>query len=79
MATCSQYSHLKKSHGQRSLEGYSPQGREESDMTQHACVSVHMCHLFPFETHISSHALRLRFQRELLFFFFFITLKSSTD
>ena len=37
-----QYSHLKKAHGQRSLEGYSPQGREESDMTEHACVSTHM-------------------------------------
>ena len=33
-----QYSHLKKSHGQRSLEGYSPQGREESDMIEHVCM-----------------------------------------
>ena len=31
-----------KSHGQRSLEGYSPQGREESDTTEatyHTCTS----------------------------------------
>ena len=26
-----------KSHGQRSLVGYSPQGCKESDMTQHSC------------------------------------------
>ena len=31
-----QYSCLKKSHGQRSLEGYSPKGRRESDMTKHS-------------------------------------------
>ena len=37
-----QYSHLKIAHGQRSLEGYSPQGRKELDMTEHACVSTHM-------------------------------------
>ena len=28
-----QYSCLEKSHGQRTLEGYSPQGLKESDMT----------------------------------------------
>ena len=31
-----------KSHGQRSLVGYSPQGRKESDMTEHAQM-----HAFP--------------------------------
>ena len=40
-----------ESHGQRSLEGYSPQGHKESDMTeatQHACMQsiVHMYHIF---------------------------------
>ena len=30
-----QYSCLEKSHGHRSQVGYSPQGCEESDMTQH--------------------------------------------
>ena len=34
--TSLQYSCLKKSHGQRSLEGYSPKGRRESDMTKHS-------------------------------------------
>ena len=27
---------LRKSHGQRSLVGYSPKGHKESDMTEHA-------------------------------------------
>ena len=27
-----------KFHGQRSLAGYSPWGRKESDMTEHACM-----------------------------------------
>ena len=31
-----QYSCLKKSYGQRSLEGYSPKGCRESDMTEHS-------------------------------------------
>ena len=31
-----QYSCLEKSHGHRSLVGYSPWGREESDTTEHA-------------------------------------------
>ena len=30
-----------KSHGQRSLAGYSPWGREESDTTEHARTSTH--------------------------------------
>ena len=30
-----QYSCLEKSHGQRSLVAYSPQGRKESDTTEH--------------------------------------------
>ena len=30
-----QYTCLEKSHGQRSLMGYSPQGRKELDMTEH--------------------------------------------
>ena len=29
------YSCLEKSHGQRNLEGYSPWGHKESDMTEH--------------------------------------------
>jgi len=29
-----QYSLLEKNHGQRSLEGYSPQGHKELDMTE---------------------------------------------
>ena len=29
-----------KSHGQKNLEGYSPWGRKESDMTEHACMHV---------------------------------------
>ena len=31
-----QYSCLENSHGQRILVGYSPQGRKEPDMTEHA-------------------------------------------
>ena len=30
-----------KSHGQRSLVGYSPQGRKESDMTEHTHTHTH--------------------------------------
>ena len=40
-----------ESHGQRSLEGYGPQGRKESDMpeaTEHACT--HVWHWRPFTT-----------------------------
>ena len=33
-----QHSCLEKSHGQRSMVGYSPQGYEESDTTEHAPV-----------------------------------------
>ena len=36
-----QYSCLEKSHGQRSLGGYSPWGRRELDMSMHACVRTH--------------------------------------
>ena len=28
----------RKSYGQRSLAGYSPWGRKESDVTEHACI-----------------------------------------
>ena len=35
-----QYSCLKKSHGQRSLAGYSPQSHKESDATQHTARKV---------------------------------------
>ena len=43
-----QYSCLPgKSHGQRSLEGYSPWGHKELDMTEHTClyvcVSMYVC------------------------------------
>ena len=30
-----------KSHGQRSLAGYSPWGHKESDMNEHACLHTH--------------------------------------
>ena len=33
-----QYSCLEKSHGQRSLEGYSPWGLKESETTEHTCL-----------------------------------------
>ena len=33
-----------ESHGQRSLVGYSPQGRKESDMTEVTCMHAHMKH-----------------------------------
>ena len=29
-----------KSHGQKSLEGYSPQGHKELDTTEHACMNT---------------------------------------
>ena len=35
-----QYSCLEKSHGQRSLVGYSPQGHKESDWSDLACMCV---------------------------------------
>ena len=31
---------LRKSHGQRSLAGYSPQGRKESDVTEHTYIYI---------------------------------------
>ena len=31
-----------KSHGQRSLAGYSPWGRKESDTTKHACIYIYI-------------------------------------
>ena len=39
-----QYCCLENPHGQRSLVGYSPQGRKESDMTEvtkYACIGLH--------------------------------------
>ena len=36
-------------HGQRSLEGYSPWGHEESDMTEHAHVRAHTHTLIEME------------------------------
>ena len=38
-----QYSCLEDPDGQRSLEGYSPLGCKESDMTKHACTQVLQC------------------------------------
>ena len=35
-----QYSCLEKSHGQRSLAGYSPWGRKESDTTEHLSAAA---------------------------------------
>ena len=37
-----QYSHLENPHGQRSLVGYSPRSRKESDMSEHP--STHTAH-----------------------------------
>ena len=31
-----------KSHGQRSLAGYNPWGRKESDTTEHACMQYYI-------------------------------------
>ena len=35
-----QYSSLEKSHGERSLEGYSPWGHKVSDMAEHTCIGA---------------------------------------
>ena len=35
-----QYSCLEKSHGQRSLAGYSPRGCKESDMAEHLSAAI---------------------------------------
>ena len=40
MATPLQYSCLENSHGQRSLTGYSPWSRKESDMTKHSIAQT---------------------------------------
>ena len=41
-----------KSHGQRSLTGYSPWGRNESDMTEHAGKSERSTRSVPCEIYI---------------------------
>ena len=41
-----QYFCLEKSHGQRSLEGYSPLGRKESDTTEWLSTAQHRNHVF---------------------------------
>ena len=41
-----------KSYGQRSLEGYNPWGRKESDTTEHVCACAHT------HTHTHTHTLR---------------------
>ena len=41
----SQYSCLENPHEQRSLEGYSPQGRKESDKIEHSTVLLQMARL----------------------------------
>ena len=38
-----QYSFLENPHGQRSLEGYSPWGRKESDMTEGLSTALSSC------------------------------------
>ena len=38
-----QYSYLKNPHGKRSLAGYSPWGRKESDMTERLSTHTHYC------------------------------------
>ena len=47
-----QYSHLKESHGQRSLTGYSPQGHRESDTTERLSTSTGLTELFLAMAHI---------------------------
>ena len=42
-----QYSCLEKSHGWRSLVGYSPWGRKESDMTEQLHFHFHLCICVP--------------------------------
>ena len=43
-----QYSCLQKSHGQRSLAGYSPWRHKESDMTEQQCMMlIHLSTNFP--------------------------------
>ena len=37
-----QYSSLEDPYGQRSLEGYSPWGRKESDMTEQLSIAQHI-------------------------------------
>ena len=44
-----------KFHGQRSLEGYSPWGHKESDMTEH--LSTHTCAFFYIEKY--GHSIKL--------------------
>ena len=59
MATHSSISCLGKSHGQRSLAGYSPWSQKESDLTE--CMHTHHMNLFPvslfFPTFFSALAL----------------------
>ena len=38
-----QYFYLENPHGQRSLEGYSPWGCKESDMTEQLSTAQHTC------------------------------------
>ena len=45
-----QYSCLDNPHGQRSLVGYSPLGRKESDMTEQLSTAQHTGCLFNFIT-----------------------------
>ena len=46
-----------KFHGQRSLAGYSPWGREESNMTEHAAPSLALETLVNFSWKFSVHIL----------------------
>ena len=56
-----QYSCLENLHGQRSLVGYCPWGRKESDMTEHACtclwllLSLEGRNYDPVHTHTHAH------------------------
>ena len=48
MAAPLQYFLPGQSHGQRSLAGYSPQGRTESGLTEHACANTELMSLDDF-------------------------------
>ena len=43
MVTCSSFLAWKKSHGQKSLAGYSQRGRKESDTAEHPHAHTHIC------------------------------------
>ena len=44
-----------KFHGQRSLEGYSPWGHKESDVTEHVCMHIHIKYICKLVSSQSGH------------------------